>query len=134
MACMTFTAKNLSGEWNVLSTSGKAKGISPQQTVTGFKHAEDASTRLVLRDSWNTKLLQDSINGKGRIVTPFRAAYSLGDFLGRKVSKCGIRGEKCDASKIEATSGNLKYVSDSSLYTRFRRESAINSNYNDNKL
>tara|TARA_Y100000992_G_scaffold79073_3_gene50149 strand:- start:192 stop:596 length:405 start_codon:yes stop_codon:yes gene_type:complete len=134
MACMNFTVKNYRGEWKTLVESNKGKGVSPQQTVTGFNDFDIVNTRNVLRDSWQNHFLQNKINGHGRVVTPFRASQGLGDFLGRKNTTCGLRGGKCDASKIESASGNVKFVSDSSLYTRFRRETAIGKNYNDYKL
>tara|TARA_Y100000992_G_scaffold128047_1_gene84184 strand:- start:942 stop:1319 length:378 start_codon:yes stop_codon:yes gene_type:complete len=109
----------------------KGHGVSPQQTLTGFNTSEDATTRTILRDSWNNTAVKDKIGNYGRIITPFRGAYNLGDFLSRKNYKCGTRGGACDNTQIVGASGNVKFVPDSSLYTRFKRQTAMTKNYND---
>lgn len=111
-------------------------GVSPQQTVTGFKNADDTLTRDILRDSWNNKAVKDTQGAYGRRIGPFRAAYNLGDFLGRKNYKCGAKNTdgKCDTTGIVGASGNVKFVADSSLYTRYKREAATTKNYNDKAL
>ena len=126
-------------------------GISPKQTVTSFKHHEEAQSREVLRRSWNQLQASGKINGKERVLTPFRAVNNLGDFLGRKnyvcggpnqvnASKPGWKGHigsiisNCDDSGVEGASCNPKFVSDSSDYVRFRKLRAMNKNYNDTKL
>jgi hypothetical protein len=126
-------------------------GISPKQTVTSFKHHEEAQSREVLRRGWNQLQASGKINGKERVLTPFRAVNNLGDFLGRKnyvcggpnqvnASKPGWKGHigsiisNCDDSGVEGASCNPKFVSDSSDYVRFRKLRAMNKNYNDTKL
>ena len=37
----------------------------------------------------------------------------------------------CDNSNVHASSTNVKFVSDSSDYIRFRKQQAMNRNYND---
>lgn len=123
MACMNFTVKTYKGP-----------GVSPQQTVTGFKNADDALTRDILRDSWNNVAVKDTQGSYGRAIGPFRAAYNLGDFLNRKNYKCGTRNGQCDATGIAGASGNVKFVPDSSLYTRYKRERATVKTYNDTAL
>ena len=126
-------------------------GISPKQTVTSFKHCEQAQSREVLRRSWNQLQASGTVNDKERVLTPFRAVNNLGDFLGRKnyvcggpnqvnASKPGWKGHigsiisNCDNSGVEGASCNPKFVSDSSDYVRFRKLRAMNKNYNDTKL
>lgn len=126
-------------------------GISPKQTVTSFKHGEQAQSREVLRRSWNQLQASGTVNDKERVLTPFRAVNNLGDFLGRKnyvcggpnqvnASKPGWKGHigsiisNCDNSGVEGASCNPKFVSDSSDYVRFRKLRAMNRNYNDTKL
>ena len=63
---------------------GTVKGISVRQTVNSVRTSEDAVTRRLLRDSWNNTNIQPSINGQPSQVGPFRAAFNLGDYLGRQ--------------------------------------------------
>jgi hypothetical protein len=126
-------------------------GISPKQTVTSFKHGEQAQSREVLRRSWNQLQASGTVNDHTRVLTPFRAVNNLGDFLGRKNYVCGgpnqVNASKpgwkghigsiisdCDNSGVEGASCNPKFVSDSSDYVRFRKLRAMNKNYNDTKL
>lgn len=89
---------------------------------------------------------------------PFRASINQGDTLGRKYQSCGgpnqvndvnsralrpkmqdsVSNKSCNVETLGVTplqvplgSGNGKYVSDSSLYTRFKNLSANNKTYND---
>lgn len=81
------------------------------------------------------------------IITPFRVATHNGDLLSRKYYTCGgpnpihshpqipfINNAKaknnCDNSNVQPHNGS-KYVADSSLYTRYRKEAAILANFND---
>lgn len=125
---------------------GTVKGISVRQTVNSVRTSEDAVTRRLLRDSWNNTNIQPSINGQASQVGPFRAAFNLGDYLGRQNYVCGganpvgvyNRGGamrfSCDATGIQGSSCNPKFVADSSDYLRFKKQQAIGKNYNDNKL
>jgi hypothetical protein len=131
------------------------KGISPQQTITNFKHGDQTKSREVLRRGWNQEYASGTISRSGsdhvRVITPFRAVNNLGDFLGRKNYVCGgpnqinpgKTGTKtsigsiisaCDSTGVEGASCNPKFVSDSSDYIRFRKLQAINKNYNDNSF
>ena len=89
---------------------------------------------------------------------PFRTAFNQGDVLGRKYQSCGgcnqvndvnsrilrssmvdsVSQTSCNVTTLGVTpvqvplgSGNSKFVSDSSLYTKFKQLSAVNKNYND---
>lgn len=129
---------------------GPFNGFSPVQTINNFKTSEDALTRRVLRSAWNSRSIAGPINGYGRAVTPFRAVNNLGDFLGRVNYVCegpameserrpGYRSnmrfapQSCDVTGVGATTCNPKFVADSSDYVRFKRQSAVNRNYNDLK-
>ncbi len=99
--------------------------------------------------------------GTGRSLTgPFRASFNQGDVLNRKYQSCGgcnqlngtnssilnlrpktgdgVQSNSCEVATLGVTprqvplySGNSKYVSDSSLFTKFKQLESINSNYND---
>jgi hypothetical protein len=124
------------------------KGISPTQTVNNFKDSEQIMTRKILRDSWDNAAAVGNINGYRRVITPFRAVNHLGDFLARQNYVCGgpnqINADRpgwksiigsivsnCDTTGVPAGSGNSKFVSDSSDYVTYKRQSAIVKNYND---
>jgi hypothetical protein len=128
---------------------GNKHGISPKQTINNYKDSEAAATRTILRRSWNTLYARDSgINGHKRIITPFRAVNNLGDYLSRTNYICGgpnainktrsfYQGHigavlsHCDNTGVPASSCNSKFVSDSSDYITFKRQQALNRNYND---
>jgi len=110
------------------------------------RSADQTNSRKILSFSWNQSNVIGTINNKKRILTPFRAANNLGDFLVRKNYVCGgpnqvnpgKTGTKssigsiisdCDASGVEGASCNPKFVSDSSDYVRFRKLRAMNKNY-----
>ena len=117
-----------------LVLGGPYNGHSSKQTINTKRDSENAITRKVVRSSWNTPYATGTYEGQKRIITPFRAVNNLGDFLGRQNYSCG--GPKqmaftCDNSNIPASSTNVKFVSDSSDFIRFRKQQAMNRNYND---
>jgi hypothetical protein len=133
---------------NPKNLGGGFQGISPPQIVNGYKNSEDALTRTCLRRVWNTSYATGTVNNLTCSTTPYRAVYNLGDFLSRKNYSCGgpntinrnyyNKGahigsipQNCDSTGIPPSSCNVKFVPDSSDYTRFRRERAVNTNYND---
>jgi hypothetical protein len=128
------------------SLGGGTNGFSAKQTILGKKDSEQALARRVLRDSWNTAYAKGTYEGKNRVVTPFRAVMNSGDFLSRNNYVCGgpapLNKSKpgyrvgsmlsiCDATNVPASSCNVKFVADSSDYTKFRKQQAMNKNYND---
>jgi hypothetical protein len=131
---------------------GPFQGYSPQQSITNYKDSNDVMARRELRKSWNTAYASGTYNGKNRIVTPFRAVTSSGDFLARKNYTCGgpnpannthagankvsLGGiiNQCDTSGVPATACNPKFVADSSDYTKYKRQRSFNQNYNDLKF
>tara|TARA_B110000285_G_scaffold107740_1_gene122446 strand:+ start:21633 stop:22004 length:372 start_codon:yes stop_codon:yes gene_type:complete len=113
---------------------GPHNGHSAKQTVSSKRDSENAMTRKVLRSSWNTPYATGTYAGNKRVITPFRAVNNLGDFLGRTNYSCG--GPKqmtftCDSTGVPSSSANVKFVPDSSDYIRFRKQQAMNRNYND---
>ena len=126
------------------------KGISAKQTLTNYKDGEQSLDRGVLRRGWNQINAIGTINGRNRVITPFRAVNNLGDFLARpnyvcggpnqvNASKPGWKGHigsiisQCDGTGVAGASCNPRFVSDSSDYVRFRKLRAMNKNYNDIK-
>jgi len=127
---------------------GPFDGYSPQQTINNYKDSEQVMTRRVVTKSWNGQGAVGLANGHNRIITPFRAVTNLGDFLGRIQYVCGGSNQinktypgrqgrmgsiisRCDNSGVEAAVCNGRFVPDSSDYTTFKKQRAINQNYND---
>jgi hypothetical protein len=138
---------NLSGT----NLGGGIQGISPKQTMTSYKTSEHTALRHILRSGWNTNYARGNVNGLNRVTTPFRAINNSGDFLGRVNYVCGgpnqvnasrpgrksIIGSiisQCDNTNIPSSTCNVKFVADSSDYTRFKHQQAFNRTYNDNKM
>ena len=111
-----------------------------------LRFADQTNSRKILSNGWNQENVIGTINGNTRILTPFRAANNLGDFLVRKNYVCGgpnqVNASKpgrkvsigtilsaCDGKGVEGASCNPKFVSDSSDYVRFRKLQAMNKNY-----
>lgn len=129
---------------------GPYQGYSPQQSISNYKDSSNVMARRELVKSWNTAYATGTVNGKNRIITPFRAVTNSGDFLSRtnyicggpnpanntrvgyKISLGGIINN-CDNSNVPSSSCNVKFVPDSSDYTKYRRQTALNQNYNDLK-
>jgi len=139
---------------------GGLPGLMPQPIVDHDNSDLFARTRFTLRDAWNTTSYSGSSNPK-RIITPFRAVNNAGDLLSRQDYSCGgscqtfqsrpgLNGLRqrfgatsvsCQPSvlwssnqvdpKIPSSTCNVKYVYDSSDYIRFKKNQAVNRNYND---
>lgn len=120
------------------------------KAVGSHRDGSLTSTRSVLRRAWNRENAIGEINGNKRIVTPFRAVNNLGDFLARQNYVCGgpnqitsrLPGKtgrmgsiisSCDNTGVEGYSGNVKFVPDSSDYITYKKQRAMNRNYNDSK-
>lgn len=145
MTSMTFNLPTSSA-----NLGGPYQGYSPQQTIGNFKSAEQSMTRRILRSAWNTQNATGVVNNQKRVITPFRAVNNLGDFLSRKQYVCGGSNQvnktfpgrqgpigsilsRCDGTGVPAGSGNMRFVSDSSDYITYKRQRAMNHNYNDLK-
>jgi hypothetical protein len=133
---------------NISNLGGPRQGHSPKQTILNYKDSTITSMRSVLRRGWNTYPVTHKINGYDVMVTPFRAVNNSGDFLSRKNYQCGDsnpsdamkpgKGKRfgsminnCDSSKVPSATCNVKWVADSSDYTKFKKQQAYNRNYND---
>ena len=134
--------------------NGVYNGISPKQTINCVKDSEQTRIRRILRNSWNTQYAVGTVNGHSRIATPFRAINNLDDFLSRPDYFCGhgpnpvkssylgkslnfLAGspqQTCDTTGVSGSTCNPKFVSDSSDYTTFKKQRAINSTYNDSSF
>ena len=134
-----------------INLGGPFNGYSPQQTMTNFKDSGNVMIRRILRDSWNGKGARGTDGNSDaykRVVTPFRAVNNLGDFLGRQNYVCGganqinktragLQGrfgsmiQNCDNTGVAASVANNRFVPDSSDYTTFKKQRAMNQNYND---
>lgn len=127
---------------------GGTPGVSPVQTINNFKDSEATMTRRILRSAWNNQNAQTSINGLGRVTTPFRAVNNLGDYLSRQEYVCGGSNQvnktypgrqgrmgqiisHCDTTGVAASVTNNRFVADSSDYITFKKQMAIGKTYND---
>jgi hypothetical protein len=132
---------------------GGIRGLAPMPVIGVNNDSDFEMTRITLREVWNnTPLLIGSKFDRGKYpCTPFRKKMNAGDILSRLNYSCGgscqtpqsipgiptIRNSigsiqnKCDESFNPPSSCNVKYVYDSSDYTRFLKNSATNKNYND---
>jgi hypothetical protein len=139
---------------------GGFRGRMPQPIIDHDNSDQFARTRFALRNSWNTTSKTGSGYSK-RIVTPFRAVNNAGDLLSRQNYSCGgscqtyqsrpgLHGlrqrfgsisDSCRSDvvwseiqvnpSVPPSSCNGKFVYDSSDYIRFKKDQAVNRNYND---
>ena len=138
----------MSTQTSTSNLGGPFQGFSSRQTITNYKTSELVSMRHVLRNGWNTAYATGTVNNQARKIGPFRAVNNSGDFLSRQnyssggpnptnasrpgyARLIGNMWSKPDTSGIEASSCNVKFVADSSEYTKFRKQQANNRNYND---
>jgi len=132
------------------SLGGGITGSIPQSLQTNDNTDEFAQSRFVLRQAWNTNYHR-AVDTSSLPVTPFRAVTNSGDLLSRPYYSCGgpcqtfqsrpgLFGlktkfghisDKCDGTGVQPASCNVKYVYDSSNYTRYMKEKAVNKVYND---
>ena len=111
-----------------------------------------AMNRFSLKQAWNGQAATGSINNNRRKIGPFRAVNNAGDFLSRKsyvsggsnqissragastIGKQSLGGgvqANADNTGVPSSTTNVKYVYDGSDYAKFKRQQAINRNYND---
>lgn len=129
---------------------GGIRGFMPKAVIHTNNNNSFAVTRFTLREAWNTLYSRQLRNNK-RIITPFRAVNNAGDVLSRLNYSCGgncqtpqsrpgMFGLKskfgaiqslCDETLIPPSACNVRYVYDSSNYTTYLKQRAINKNYND---
>jgi len=132
------------------SLGGGIRGHIPQTLQTTDVTDSVIQTRFLLREAWynNYKRLVDY---QQTPITPFRAVTNSGDLFSRKYYSCGgpcqtyqsrpgLHGlrthfghiaDKCDGTGVPPAACNIRYVYDSSNYTRYLKEKAVNKLYND---
>jgi len=111
-----------------------------------------SQNRTELRKAWNGTT-DTGVNNVKRNLTPFRAVNNAGDLLSRRNYSCGgpnqvsnvrrrqslamFRGtlnSMCDTTDVPAASCNPRFVYDSSDYSKFKRQTAINKLYHDSSF
>jgi hypothetical protein len=139
------------------------KGFQAKGLANTTFSAENAMKRKILRKAFNSVnvLKPDGTVLRRSMAGPFRTAFTQGDVLNRRNQVCGganqvndvtsgilrltmggcIGNQNCDTDTLGVTprqvplfSGNNKYVSDSSLFTRFKGLESIHRNYNDSSF
>jgi hypothetical protein len=136
---------------NPANPGGAIRGYMPQTTENVDKrYKEFEQIRYTLKNAWNTNY-NHLPNKQQSICTPFRAVNNAGDLLSRQYYSCGgpcqtfqsrpgLFGLKnsfghiqnlCDGSNVPPASCNIKYVYDSSDYSTYLKQKALNKNYND---
>jgi hypothetical protein len=120
--------------------------------------SEDAMKRKILRKAFKTNNVSLPNQKIRSMAGPFRTAFNQGDVLARTSQSCGgpnqvtsvnsaklrlkmggcVSNKDCGTVTAGVTPkdvplfcGNQKFVSDSSLFTKFKGLSTINQNYND---
>lgn len=124
-------------------------------TLTG---SDVALKRRILRKAFKTNKLKKNNKEISSMCGPFRSANQLGEPLTRKYASCGgcnqvndtnsnvlnsslgdgVSNKDCGlivqeftTTEVPLASGNNKYVSDSSEFTRFKHLKSVNLTYND---
>jgi hypothetical protein len=133
------------------------KGSSIQKPKPTVDTSERSRDRFILRNAWNTSVLNRTktfTNPANGVVSElklgsFRAVNNAGDPLSRKHYSCGgsnLVGSRpgmmvlttkdggqdssnCDNSGVPPSSCNVKYVYDSSEFTRYKKLKAKNRGY-----
>jgi hypothetical protein len=136
------------------------RGFIPQQLQTSDNTYEDfEQNRFQVVQAWNNLyqaqlIASAEINKRdiGRVITPFRAVNNAGDILSRPNYSCGtgcqsfqsrpnLHGLRtrfggqtispgCGTTTVPAGTCNVKYVYDSSDYSRYLKQRAIVKTYN----
>jgi hypothetical protein len=155
---LTYFTRNLASIFKIVSdnhfnttyNSTSISGFSNAQTVNNTRSSENVMMRRQVVKSWNTSYANGIVNGRSRVITPFRAVTNSGDFLQRNNYVCGgpnqVNADKpgwksrigsiisnCDYSGIPSSTCNVKHVPDSSDYIKYKKLRANNQNYNDLK-
>lgn len=144
MSMQFLRTPNLGGR----NLGGGLQGFIPNPIQLVEKESDGAMSRKILVKSWNTAYATQNVNGRTPVGTPFRLVNNSGDYLGRVHYNCGganpahtnVSGGKarfrqmfnnCDSTGIPASSTNVRFVSDSSDYTTFKKLRARNRGYNE---
>jgi hypothetical protein len=136
------------------------KGFSPQQVQDNdHTYADFEQPRFQVVQAWNNNYYRQiaatnatrSYSQKiGRVITPFRAVNNAGDILSRPNYSCntgcqtfqsrpnlhglkqhfGSQKIQCDNTVVPAGTCNGKYVYDSSDYSTYLKQKALQKTYN----
>ena len=135
----------------ISSLGGGIHGFIPKAVITTNNNYGYVRTRTIVRNQWSKQYLSAP---KKVAQTPFRAINNAGDLLSRQAYSCGgptqsfqsrpgLSGLKGSLGHVnrncgegatdttEAAACNSKFVYDTSDYIRYRKQRAINKNYND---
>jgi len=146
----TPTPADTTKNW-ISSLGGGIHGFIPKAVITTNNNYGYVRTRTIVRNQWSKQYLSAP---KKVAQTPFRAINNAGDLLSRQDYSCGgptqsfqsrpgISGLKGSLGHVnrncgegatdttEAAACNSKFVYDTSDYIRYRKQRAINKNYND---
>jgi len=120
--------------------------------------SQDAMNRKLLRKAFKSNTVTLPNQKIRSMAGPFRTAFNQGDVLSRNYQRCGgsnqvtsvnsntirlrmggsIGNQNCGTvtsgvtpKEVPLYCGNHKFVSDSSLFTKFKGLSSLNQNYND---
>jgi len=136
------------------SLGGGIRGIMPRPIGKVDKTYENyEQVRISLKRAWNNTSYNKTPGGATTyICTPFRAVNNAGDIFSRLNYSCGgpcqsfqsrpnmhglrryfgaISSSSCDETGIPPAACNVRYVYDSSDYIRYKKQLAVNKNYND---
>lgn len=120
------------------------KGASIQKPKPTVDTSERSRDRFVLRNAWNTNLNIGALK-----IGAFRTVNNAGDPLSRKNYSCGGSNmissrpgvmilttkdggqdrSNCDGTGIPPSTCNVKYVYDSSEFTKYKKLTAKNRGY-----
>lgn len=136
------------------------KGFSPQQVQDNdHTYADFEQPRFQVVQAWNniynrqiaaTNATRPKNQRVGRVITPFRAVNNAGDILSRPNYSCntgcqtfqsrpnvhglnqrfGSQKIQCDDTVVPAGTCNGKYVYDSSDYSTYLKQKALQKTYN----
>lgn len=136
-------------------TYPNVKGASIQKPRPTVDTSERSRDRFVLRNAWNTSTLNrtGTVTHKGVTsnlkIGAFRAVNNAGDPLSRKYYSCGGPNmitsrpgvmilttkdggqdkSNCDGTGVPPSTCNVKYVYDSSDFTKYKKLTAKNRGY-----
>jgi hypothetical protein len=140
MPCEQFFGPNVKK-----GTYPNIKGIAPRRVVL---QKPTPQVTAILSKSWNGPYASGMVQGRKPALGGFRLVNNAGDYLARQGYSCGgstqtnaskpgmgplIGGvqSRCDGTKIPPSTCNTKFVYDSSDFTTFRKQQAMNRNRTD---
>lgn len=137
---------------------GLLGGGSNSSSGTGMMGGSSrGGMRFLLRKAWNGPAARGVVNGLNVAATPFRAVNNAGDLLNRQNYTSGGSNQvktgrirlasnqsayilggsifaRPDNTGVPSANTNVKWVYDGSDYTVFKKQQAINRNFNDSSF